>query len=191
MKQEESLEKANSQPLRTSDKTTFREAVRKHLETGGEHELTPAQKEYYLKLEYTDELIRRSFGKKKREHIAANICLKYDCARSTAYQLIVDAEYVFYSSAPMSKQYRIQVAMEFIEQQMQDAAISGNHVAVAMLAKVHTKYLEMYKEFTPERAPRTIIFNVQQNLIQTNKTAEKAFEEADAIIEDLKNEGDI
>ncbi len=48
----------------------------------------------------------------------------------------------------------------------------------------------MYPEQIERKAPKTIVFNIQNNLLQTNQTADTAFREADDIIKQLEQKDD-
>jgi len=184
-----------------------REVILRYLDAGGEGvELNDVQKKLLDRWRYADEVIRQSFfGKYKlREDIANAIMIKFDVSRDTAYRDIVNAEHVFSSSAPLNKKYLIQRRIEFIcsviakltspvydledetkvlvEFEPENAEIAAKWEAVLQ------KYVEKYPDYVPMRSPKTIVFNIQNNLLLTDLTPEQAAADAIIIIDQMERD---
>jgi hypothetical protein len=170
MKQDENLPAELSQGLMQTNEEN-RDAILKYLETGGEGALlTSKQEELLERYVYTDELIRRNVGKKKREEIANMITTRWNVSRTTAYTYMVATEHVFSSSTPLNKAYFIQNRMEFLERVIRECAAMGDHKAAAMYEKSLVKYVEIFPEYKAARSPKNIIYNMVQNNVTNNVT---------------------
>ena len=176
------------------------EAILQYLEAGGEGVvLTPKQTDLLERWTYTDEMIRRNVGKKKREEIANLVMSRWGVSRTTAYSYIVSAERVFSSSTPLNKAYFIQNRIEFLERTIRECAQMGDHKAAAMYEKSLVKYVEIYPDYKPARSPKNIIYNMVQNNITNNNqvnvitpdmSIEDALSEADDIIKQIEENDD-
>lgn len=182
-----------------------REVIQRYVDAGGEGVvLSDLQTTLLTRWRRVDELIRESFfGKfKRREDIAKVMMSECDISRDTAYRDIVNAEHVFSSSAPLNKKYFIQRRIEFIcdviaKLTKSVTAADGkvileidpdNAEIAARWEAVLQKYIQAYPDYVPARSPKTIIFNIQNNLLVTTLTPETAMQEADMIIEQIEKE---
>lgn len=188
-----------------------REVIQRYVDAGGEGvELNDIQMKLLDRWRYADELIRQSFfGKYQlREDIANALITKFDVSRDTAYRDIVNAEHVFSSSAPLNKKYFTHRRIEFItyivseltkpieikddEGKVVKSYIDPENAAIAAKWEaVLQKYVEKYPDYVPMRSPKTIIYNIQQNLLTTNITVDEAAQEADVIITQLTKDDGI
>jgi hypothetical protein len=188
-----------------------REVIQRYVEAGGEGvELNDVQMKLLERWRHADEMIRQSFfGKYQlREDIANALKTKFEISRDTAYRDIVNAEHVFSSSAPLNKKYFIQRRIEYItyiiseltkaiEIKDEEGKVVKSYIdeeKAAIAAKwegVLQKYVEKYPDYVPMRSPKTIIYNIQQNLLTTNITVEEAATEADVIINQLTKDDGI
>jgi hypothetical protein len=168
---------------------SHRDIILNHLEQAGSTVLTEIQKELLERWTFADEIIRRNVGFKKREAIAGMIMHRFDVCRATAYADIVNAEYVFSSSAPRNKKYLIGIRIDALEQNIMMATVERDWQSVAMLEKVMLGYIKEYPDYQPARSPKTIVFNVTQNnlMIGTNMTAEDAMHEAENALKELQD----
>ena len=179
------------QKKRFNDDT--REQIITWLQAGGDSNkegliITDKQLELLDRWRYADEKIRES--KFRREQIAGFICSKYNVSRDTAYKDIVNAEYIFSSSYPLNKKYWIQLRIEYLQKKINDAYIDRDGFTASRLEKELREYIKMYPEQIERKSPKTIVFNIQNNLLQTNQTADTAFREADDIIKQLEQKDD-
>jgi hypothetical protein len=188
-----------------------REVIQRYIDAGGEGvELNEIQQRLLDRWRFADELIRQSFfGKYQlREDIANAIRSKFDVSRDTAYKDIVNAEHVFSSSAPLNKKYFIQRRIEWIchiiseltkpiERKNEKGDVIDTYIdedKSAIAAKYEAilqKYVAIYPDYVPMRSPKTIIYNIQQNLLTTGITTEEAFTDADVIITQLTKDDGI
>jgi hypothetical protein len=94
-----------------------REAIERYLEAGGgdsEIVLSDLQIKLLERWRAVDEMLRsRKF--KRRGVIANKIIAMFKVSRDTAYRDIVNAEYVFSSTAPLNKKYLIGQRIEFLQ----------------------------------------------------------------------------
>jgi len=155
---------------------TNREDLLTYLEQGGPEsgiELTPKQTELLDRYKYADELIRS--GKYKRETVANMIIAKFAVSRDTAFKDIINAEHLFSSSYPLNKRYLIGLRIEFLQRRIRLLFKDKEYLAAAQLEKVLQKYISDYPDFLPPRAPKQIVLNIQNNILNTDITAEQAF----------------
>lgn len=179
------------QKIRFND--LHRNTIVQYLEAGGDGNdqniiLSDKQKEFFERWRYADELIRQN--KNKREEIANFIKVKFGVSRDTAFRDIVNAEYVFASSYPLNKAHIIGRRMEFLEKCIWDAKIDKNWIAVEGLEKRYQEYLKIYPAITQKRSPRTIIFHMNQNILNINTTVDQASQDADEIIKRIESNDD-
>jgi hypothetical protein len=199
--------------------TENRDVIERFLESGGDDELVKLndkQKELLDRWRYADEILRenKTF---KREIIANKISAKFDVSRDTAFRDIMNAEHVFLSTTPLNKKYWIQRRIEYIQaiiDKLLHAAFEENpdqkrvnengkiewnitppvsdinyELAVKWEA-VLQKYIAAYPDFLAPRSPKTIVFNVQQNILNTNITLDQAEKQAEEILLQLKEKDD-
>jgi len=164
-----------------------RDVIEQHLIAGGEGvELTDIQERLLERWTYADEVIRANVGRMKREQIANLIIKKFGVHRATAYQDIVNAEYVFSSSSPLNKKYRIQLRIEFLENQIRLAAAGNDHFSVAQLEKVLQKYYDSYPETNAKQSPRSFHFHVNSKQVADSVIpVEEAEATIDAVIKNI------
>jgi hypothetical protein len=170
---------------------TNREDLLTYLEQGGPEsgiELTPKQAELLDRYKYADQLIRS--GKYKRDTVANMIIAKCEVSRDTAYKDIINAEYLFSSSYPLNKRYLIGLRIELLQKQIRRAFVIKDYMAAAQLEKVLQKYIADYPDFLPPRAPKQIVLNIQNNILNTDMTAEQAFTMAADIAKRLEGNDD-
>jgi hypothetical protein len=94
-----------------------REAIERYLEAGGgdsEIVLSDLQIKLLERWRAVDEMLR-SRKYKRRGVIANKIIAMFNVSRDTAYRDIVNAEYVFSSTAPLNKKYLIGQRIEFLQ----------------------------------------------------------------------------
>lgn len=173
---------------------TNRDDIVRYLEAGGNNNtegliLSDKQMELYHRWQFAAEKIREQ--KYKREQIAQFIIGAYGVSRDTAYRDIVNAEYVFAASYPLNKQFLIQNRIEFLQKKINDAFIDKDYASAAKLEKELREYIDMYPESKPIRAPKTINFIIQNNLIVTQLTADQAFAEAEVVIKELEGKDEF
>ena len=162
-----------------------------YFQQGGESsgiEMTEKQKEVLERVRFADEKIRERTS--SREMIARYIMGKFNVCRDTAKKDMVIAERVFSSSYPLNKNSLIEARIEFLEKQIRHCILDKDYVAAAMFERSLQKYIEMYKDIVPKRTPKTIIFNIQNNIHQTNVTVEQAVNEADTLANYLEHNDD-
>jgi hypothetical protein len=161
MKPEESLKKTGtSMTLRSDSSLSHRETIKEHLMSGGEgFELTPFQQELLIRWEFADEKIRQNLGKLNRNAIAELVKNKFNISLCTAKSDLVNAEYVFASSNPLNKAYRIGLRIEFLEREIRLASSDNDRTNVAKLEKVLAYYYDIYPEQIPVEVPKTLIFS--------------------------------
>lgn len=158
MKQEQSLAKENSQVLQMRDETN-REIILTYLEAEGEGiVLTEKQQELLERWTFAADELRKNLGKRKRSAVADMIMEKYGVKRATAFQDIVNAEYVYSSSFPRNIKFFVDARMEFLEKAINDAYHNREFDAVARLEKVLQGYASMYPKNKTQESPRKMVF---------------------------------
>jgi hypothetical protein len=150
---------AFQQLTKTNKVDSNREEIKDYLMAGGVGELSTKQTELLQRWEYADEMIRANMGKLNREEIANLVVSKFSVSKATAKSDLVNAEYVFSSSSPLNKAYRISLRIEFLEKHIRLAAAAGDYKAIGMMEKTLAKYYEIYPETTPVEVPKTLIFS--------------------------------
>src|SRR5690349_15388047 len=142
----------NHQELYPRYDSTNIEVIEQCLASGGEGVvLSDFQKKILERLRFADELIRQNQGVFKREEIANYIKVKFEVTRDTAYKDIVNAERVFSSSYPLNKRYEVGCRIEFLKEQIKEAANDKDRDAVSRLEKVLQSYYEIYPDLSPSR----------------------------------------
>jgi len=170
---------------------TNREDLLTYLEQGGPEsgiELTPKQAELLDRYKYADELIRKS--KYRRETIVNMIIAKYAVSRDTAFKDIINAEHLFSSSYPLNKRYLIGLRIEYLQSKIRILFKDKEYMAAAQLEKVLQNYIADYPDFLPPRAPKQIVLNIQNNILNAGMTAEQAFAMAGDISKILEENED-
>ena len=162
------LSKDALRTLANNESESNRDVIISYLQAEGDGiPLTDKQKELLERWSYADEMIRRNVGKKTREEIVNLIIARWSVNRphklhrATAYQDIVNAEYVFSSSTPLNKKYLIGLRIEFLERQIRQASLvpSPDYYGIAALEKALAKYIELYPDPTlGNQSPRNLIF---------------------------------
>jgi hypothetical protein len=186
--------------VKALEKTRHSEANRdpiiRYLEAGGEGNeegliLTDKQRVLLDRWNFAAEKIREQ--KYRREQIANFIIGVYKISRDTAYRDIVNAEHVFACSYPINKKFLIQLRIEILQKRINDAYIDGDRFNAVKMEKELREYIKMYPETALAQSPKTIVFNLQQNVFQTKEdiTHEEAFQEADAILKQLEDFDDF
>ncbi len=149
--------------------------------------LSSKENEILERVRFSDEKIRER--KYSREQIVKFVMGKFEVCRDTAYKDLIMAENVFSSSYPLNKQSLIASRIEFLQKQIDNCIIDKEFIAAGVFEKSLQKYIEIYKDLVPKRSPKTIIYNIQNNIHQTNVTIEQAMEEAEKLYLELeKNE---
>jgi Tfp pilus assembly protein PilN len=90
----------------------------------------------------------------------------------------------------LNKQSIIALRIEFLQKKIDECFIDKEFVAASLLEKNLQKYIEMYKDYQAPRSPKTIVYNIQNNIHQTNVTVEQAIEEVDALVLELDKKED-
>jgi hypothetical protein len=162
-----------------------------YIQQGGDSsgiELTEKDNEVLDRVRFADEKIREN--KFSRELIAKSLIGKYNICRDTAYKMIIMAEHIFSSSYPLNKNAEIERRIEFLKKVINDCIIDKDFLAASNFEKSLQKYIDMYKDVTPKRSPKTIVYNIQNNIHQTNVTVEQAMEETEGVLKLLENRED-
>lgn len=156
---------------------TTLEVIRAYIIADGEGiTLNEEQQQAKLIIDFTDEQIRQKQGILKRFEIARIIANRFDINTRTAQKYITLAEELYSSSAPLNKKYKIQLRIEFCEQQQQVAMLQNDHDAVTMYERLIQKYIEMYPEVKVTRTQRVQTFVLPGNVVETTLTIEDAIE---------------
>lgn len=188
MKPDVNLTKAGSfQVSKTDSALSHRETIKEHLMAGGEgFELTSFQQELLFRWEFADEKLRQNMGKLNRNGIAELVKNKFNISLCTAKSDLVNAEYVFASSNPLNKAYRIQLRIEFLEREIRLASSESDRNAVAKLEKVLAYYYDIYPEAIPVEVPKKLIFSFDIDKLKDQLMPEQ---QADSILDSqlLKN----
>ena len=172
---------------------TTRDDIIAYLEAGGDSNthgivLTDKQTALLDRWRYADEKLREN--KYKREKIAELIIGRWNVSRDTAWRDIVNAEYVLCSCYPLTKKYEIQRRIEFLKEEIYNAKLDKDRDNISKLEKVLMEYYKLYPEASRKQSPKTIIFNIQNNLLVVEKTAEQACAESDELIKLLEENDD-
>ena len=156
---------------------TTLEVIRAYIIADGEGmTLTEEQQKQKLIIDFTDEQIRQKQGILKRYEIARIIANRFDMNTRTAQHYITLAEDLYSSSAPLNKKYKIQLRIEFCEQQQQIAMLQNDHDAVVMFERCIQKYIEMYPEVKVTRTRRMQTFVLPGTVLENTSTIEDAIE---------------
>jgi len=156
---------------------TTLEVIRAYIIADGEGmTLTEEQQKQKLIIDFTDEQIRQKQGILKRYEIARIIANRFDMNTRTAQHYITLAEDLYSSSAPLNKKYKIQLRIEFCEQQQQIAMLQNDHDAVVMFERCIQKYIEMYPEVKVTRTQRMQTFVLPGTVMENASTIEDAIE---------------
>jgi len=156
---------------------TTLEVIRAYIIADGEGiTLTEEQQKQKLIIDFTDEQIRQKQGILKRYEIARIIANRFDMNTRTAQHYITLAEDLYSSSAPLNKKYKIQLRIEFCEQQQQIAMLQNDHDAVVMFERCIQKYIEMYPEVKVTRTQRMQTFVLPGTVMENTSTIEDAIE---------------
>jgi hypothetical protein len=151
-------------------------------------ELSAKDSEILERVRFADEKIRER--RHSREQISKFIIGHFSVCRDTAYKDIIMAESVFSSSFPLNKQSLIAARIEFLQKKIDECYIDKEFIAAGILEKNLQKYIEMYKDYQAPRSPKTIVYNIQNNIHQTNTTVDQAVEEVEALILELEKKED-
>lgn len=138
--------------------------------------LTAEQEEQKEIIDFTDEQIRQKQGQLKRYDIAKIIANRFEITPRTAQRYIQLAEELYSSSAPLNKKYKIQLRIEFCEQQQQIAMLQNDHDAVVMFERCIQKYIEMYPEVKVTRTRRLQTFVLPGTVLENTSSIEDAVE---------------
>ena len=151
------------------------EAIQEHIISGGEAPLNSVQQRLLERWRFADEMIRE--GKLKRTEIAKQIQQKFDVSRDTSFRDLVNAESVFSSSFPMNKKYSIGILIEEYRMHITKAADDKDWKSVAALGKTMAEFWKIYPDAPPNDSPKTIIFNIVENVVKDDTvTMDAAFE---------------
>jgi hypothetical protein len=176
---------------RTRFNTDLIQTLTDYIQQGGSSsgiELSDKEKDTLDKIRFADEKIRES--KYSREQVSKFIIGKFDCCRDTAWKHIVMAEQIFSSSYPLNKNAMIAARIEFLQKKIDECIIDKEYSAASNFERSLQKYIEMYKDVAPKRSPKTIIYNIQQNILNTTVTVDQAVEEAETLALELHNKED-
>jgi len=155
--------------------------IRAFVITGGEGiELTDFQKELKARIEFADEQIRGKVGLLRREAIANIIRDRFDVGRDTAFRYMRWAEELYCSSNPLNKKYKIQLRIEWCEEQAKIAAFAGDLQAAAMFESMIEKYIKQYPDAAKEKNPRKVIFIIPNSAKEQTITEDTAMELIDS-----------
>lgn len=138
--------------------------------------LTEEQEKQKEIIDFTDEQIRQKQGILKRYEIARIIANRFEINTRTAQHYITLAEDLYSSSAPLNKKYKIQLRIEFCEQQQQIAMLQNDHDSVVMFERCIQKYIEMYPEVKVTRTRRMQTFILPGTVTDSTTTIEDAVE---------------
>lgn len=153
------------------------EVIRAYIIADGEGiTLNEEQEQQKLIIDFTDEQIRQKQGQLKRYDIAKIIANRFNLTPRTAMHYLTLSEELYSSSAPLNKKYKIQLRIEFCEQQQQIAMLQDNHDAVVMYERCIQKYVEMYPEVKVTRTRRMQTFVLPGNVVDPNASIEEAIE---------------
>jgi hypothetical protein len=153
------------------------EVIRAYIIAEGEGiQLNEEQEEQKMIIDFTDEQIRSKQGQLKRFEIARIISNRFQLTTRTAQRYITLAEELYSSSAPLNKKYKIQLRIEFCEQQQQIAMLQNEHDAVVMYERCIQKYIEMYPEVKVTRKQRIQTFVLPGSMAQNTLSVEDAIE---------------
>lgn len=164
--QEKNLSKGNILALLKKNKADENwEVIEQYLIAGGVGiELTELQQRMLERWQFIDEKLRQS--KYRRYEIWSMVSVRFGVSVDTARRDMVGAEYVFASTSPLNKKYKIAVRIEFLERQINLAAASNDYKAVAMLESTLQKYYDIYPDAPPPRAPKNIILNFSRTVVE-------------------------
>jgi hypothetical protein len=138
--------------------------------------LTEEQEQQKEIIDFTDEQIRQKQGILKRYEIARIIANRFEINTRTAQRYITLAEDLYSSSAPLNKKYKIQLRIEFCEQQQQIAMLQNDHDSVVMFERCIQKYIEMYPEVKVTRTQRMQTFVLPGTVTENTTSIEDAIE---------------
>jgi hypothetical protein len=145
-------------PWLASGRMNNRDIVLAYVEAEGEGiQLTSKQQQLHDDWAKVDELLRDNVGKKRRGEIVGLIMRKCQVSRATAFNYIIDAQYVFGSLTRIDKQYFIQNRIEVLERRIKQCMESGDDKSAAAYEKSLVKYIEMYPDNRKNESPRTLI----------------------------------
>jgi hypothetical protein len=162
---------------RTLKPDTNLEVIRAYIIAEGDGiTLTEEQEQLKKIIDFTDEQIRSKQGQLKRYEIARIISNRFELTTRTAQRYITLAEDLYSSSAPLNKKYKIQLRIEFCEQQQQVAMLQDNHDAVTMYERLIQKYIEMYPEMKITRTKRMQTFILPPTIEDTSTSVSEAIE---------------
>ena len=138
--------------------------------------LTEEQEQQKEIIDFTDEQIRQKQGILKRYEIARIIANRFEINTRTAQRYITLAEDLYSSSAPLNKKYKIQLRIEFCEQQQQIAMLQNDHDSVVMFERCIQKYIEMYPEVKVTRTQRMQTFVLPGTVTENTTSIEDAID---------------
>lgn len=162
---------------RTLKPDTNLEIIRAYIIAEGDGITLNEEQEKLKKIiDFTDEQIRSKQGQLKRYEIARIIALRFELTTRTAQRYITLAEDLYSSSAPLNKKYKIQLRIEFCEQQQQIAMLQDNHDAVVLYERCIQKYIEMYPELKITRSKRMQTFILPPSITEGSTTITEAIE---------------
>ncbi len=147
------------------------------LASDGAITLTHGEREIYERIVFADEMLRQCAH--SRGDIRNMIMQRFAVSRETASRDLVDAEFIFSSTAPMNKRYKIGVRIEATEQHIKAAKDALDWGAVAKLEAVLAKYLEIYPDVKKAKRPQLLMFVVPQDVKEQTIAIEDAMQIAD------------
>jgi hypothetical protein len=192
--------------LRYNEET--RERIEMFLRSGGDRNIVPlstTDENSLKRWRLADELLRSRMFRKGT--IAKKIMAIFGVSRDTAYRDIVSTEEVFVSLSPHNKKYNIGIEIDFLQQKVREIDESmwqydekthqrtkvfdaDKHEAIAKYQGIIQKYYDKYPDSTPPRSPKTIIYNVQNNILAVDVTVEQANENFNKILKQLEDSDD-
>lgn len=156
---------------------TTLEVIRAYIIAEGDGiTLSDEQEEQKKIIDFTDEQIRQKQGILKRFEIARIIANRFGMSTRSAQRYITLSEDLYSSSAPLNKKYKIQLRIEFCEQQQQIAMLEKDHNSVVMFERCIQKYIEMYPEVKVTRTQRMQTFVLPGTVMDNTSTIEDAIE---------------
>lgn len=148
-----------------------------YIASDGAIKLTHAENEIYQRIVFADEMLRQCTM--PRMEIRNTIMQRFGVSRETANRDLVDAEFIFASTAPMNKRYKIGVRIEVTEQHIQKAKDAQDWAAVAKLEAVLAKYLEIYPDVKKAKRPQVLIFQMPAEVKEQTIDYNEALQIAD------------
>ncbi len=164
----------NALPVPKSDNWKHVDSIIAYLASDGAIKLTHTESEILTRITFADELIRE--GRYLRGEVRNLIMQRFGVSRETAQRDIADAEFIYASSVPLNKQYRIGVRIDKVEQFIREAQEKDDYELVAKFETILAKYLEMYPDVKQSKRPQVLVFNMPESITEETIDLTKAVE---------------